>query len=170
MGCRTCDLPVAVPPHLFLPVEDVTSGRVRVKLQWKEDSNGCWICTSHRASGKTCAYAKIWKDGKTQSVHVFMYEQCFGFVPEGSVVRHTCNNPLCINPEHLKCGTPEENTRDRKDAGTWPSGERNPMHKLTLHQVESIRKSKESRRALRERYSMSKSQIGKIIGGTSWSE
>lgn len=36
---------------------------------------------------------------------------------KGLVVRHTCDNPRCINPEHLILGTRADNNRDRKERG-----------------------------------------------------
>lgn len=36
---------------------------------------------------------------------------------DGKVIRHTCDNPKCINPNHLESGTPADNMRDRDTRG-----------------------------------------------------
>jgi len=40
-----------------------------------------------------------------------------GDIPKGLVVRHSCNNPTCVNPKHLKVGTQKDNADDMVKAG-----------------------------------------------------
>lgn len=67
----------------------------------------CWIW-------KACVYGnnkygKFW-DGKNQSAaHRFSFRYFKGKIPKEKVVMHSCNNPLCVNPEHLSLGTQKEN-------------------------------------------------------------
>lgn len=49
---------------------------------------------------------------KVMKVARFIYEECFGEIPEGKTVRHTCDNAYCVNPEHLALGTKEDNHKD----------------------------------------------------------
>ena len=60
---------------------------------------------------------------------------------KGTVVRHTCDNPRCINPKHLLLGTVQDNIDDMVARGRnrGASGERNSMAKLTDEQVRVIR-------------------------------
>jgi hypothetical protein len=44
-----------------------------------------------------------------------IYEECYGEIPDGLVVRHKCDNPSCINPEHLELGTVQDNNQDKID-------------------------------------------------------
>ena len=66
-------------------------------------------------------------------IHRIVYELCFGEIPSGAVVMHKCDNPICINPEHLSIGSHAENIRDRD------LKQRHGASKLTHTQVKSIR-------------------------------
>lgn len=57
-------------------------------------------------------------------------------IPEGMVIRHSCDNPACVNPAHLVVGSQRDNIRDAIQRGRWSAppifhGERHPMAKLT---------------------------------------
>jgi hypothetical protein len=56
---------------------------------------------------------------RSLQVHKLIYETHFGPVPEGLVVRHTCDNPPCCNPEHLLIGTHKDNTNDMIERGRY---------------------------------------------------
>jgi hypothetical protein len=47
--------------------------------------------------------------------HRISYWQNIGPIPEGKIVRHTCDNPPCVNPAHLLVGTRHDNAQDRVD-------------------------------------------------------
>lgn len=49
--------------------------------------------------------------------HRYVYEQTKGEIPEGKVIRHKCDNRLCLNPDHLEVGTPTDNMMDRQLRG-----------------------------------------------------
>jgi len=49
--------------------------------------------------------------------HRFAYEQFRGPIPAGMVVRHSCDNPGCVNPDHLELGTQQENMDDMRRRG-----------------------------------------------------
>jgi len=73
---------------------------------------GCWEWTSYGRSNY--GFITIVLNGKPKSLqaHRISYELFVGPIPEGLLVRHTCDNPPCVNPEHLLTGTTTDNAQD----------------------------------------------------------
>ena len=96
---------------------------------------------------------------------------------EGLVVRHKCDNPPCVNPNHLEVGTQRDNVRDMQERGRGLVGERHPMAKLTRKQVDDIRArhvrgtsrwSPGNTRELCEEFGISDSTLSDIMRGKKW--
>ena len=90
--------------------------------------------------------------------------------PENRMTLHTCDNRRCVNPEHLYIGTAKDNSADRarRDRQARMNGEDNGFHKLSDDQVIEIARSNESNTILSARFGISKSVVGKIKNGESW--
>ena len=99
------------------------------------ESTGCWIWTgalhkgwgSYGTCGQGYAHRLSWK------IH-------HGDIPPGLYVCHRCDNPPCVNPDHLFLGNAVENMRDAVDKGRVPRGERHCCAKLTERAVRLIRR------------------------------
>ena len=63
----------------------------------------------------------------------------FGITTAERCILHSCDNPRCVNPEHLRSGTSTDNDADRVLRGRSPHGEGNPCAKLTALAVREIR-------------------------------
>ena len=106
--------------------------------------------------------------------HRLAYETWIGPIPEGHVVRHKCDNPPCINPEHLLTGTHADNSNDMVARGRTLHSERHPAARLTKAEVSEIRSGYATglvtQAQLAELYGVGQAQISRIILNTKWRE
>jgi hypothetical protein len=138
-------------------------------IEWKVYEKGCFIITSHFLDKD--GYGKFNQYGKKHFIHKYIYEECFGEVPEGMVVRHKCDNPSCINPEHLELGTQADNVADMFSRNRNPnrSNENNGRTLLTKEEVIEIRQDvKSTHVTLSKKYNVSVSCIRGIRSGRTW--
>lgn len=72
-------------------------------------------------------YGQRWYKGKNVLAHRAAYCDAHGLALEdikGQLVRHKCDNPPCVNPDHLELGTHKDNARDCIERGRRASGRR----------------------------------------------
>src|SRR6185503_14952426 len=140
----------------------------------------CWIWMGTR---NRSGYGKVKRRPKTYMAHRYVWEQINGTIPDGILVCHKCDNPPCVNPNHLFLGSPLENMRDKIRKGRFRGGrgpavaspgESNGSAKLTKKQVDEIRrdyaKGNESQQKIAMRYGMSQQMISNIVRKESWNE
>lgn len=118
--------------------------------------------------------------GRVCYLHRIAYAKAHGLDPfdMGGVVMHSCDNPRCINPEHLTLGTYAENTQDmlRKGRDYTPTGEDHYASRLTAEDVIAIRKRYIPRcringcRALGHEYNVGNHTISDIVSYKTWKE
>jgi len=131
-------------------------------------SNGCIVPTNYPLRKKD-GYIVVNRNNKTQYLHRYLYQQKYGKVSDKLVVRHLCNNPSCINMEHLIVGSQKDNIHDEIERNTFVRGQKNGMAKLKNEEVLEIRKIKGlSMYELAKKYNVSKSVIYSIQNNTTW--
>lgn len=94
-------------------------------------------------------------------------------VPKGLWVLHRCDNPSCVNPDHLFIGTPKDNSQDMIRKGRQGTktnyGEKNGSSKLTQAQVDEIRNRLDIKPSLfAHKYGVSKNCIYRIRNNQNW--
>lgn len=143
--------------------------RKRRTITW-EKIGECFICTSHKPN--THGYPGLWKNGRPHNMHRVLFEETFGPLPEGQIVRHKCDIRMCINLEHMEPGTPADNSNDMRVRGrcNTPRGETRADSKLTLKQVNEIASSSETQQTLAEKYGINQSTVSRIKNGLRWPE
>lgn len=103
---------------------------------WTVTDSGCW---EWRGSVLVVGYGQFRTQGVSYTAHRVAYEHWVGPIPEGHVVRHKCDNPPCMNPDHLEPGTPADNSADCVARGRSLKGALSPSAKLTADEVREIR-------------------------------
>lgn len=133
-------------------------------------------CIDHGQKGSADGYGRSRYKGKTTGSHRSAYCKHhhleLGSI-DGLVVRHKCNNPRCINPEHLKLGTASDNMQDRERSKNHVRGTQNPQAKLTEAEVLSIReryKAGETQVSIAKSFGVRQGYISNIINGRIWRE
>lgn len=150
------------------------SARLRIFLAnvMPEPNSGCWLWIG---ATKANGYGNCSDGERSRNAHRLSYELHVGEIPAGMVIRHRCDTPSCVNPDHLVPGTQRENIQDciakgRARRGVF-AGEDGHFAKLTEAQVEEIRRAPRSygyRKVLAERFGVSASAISKVVGRASW--
>jgi hypothetical protein len=113
--------------------------------------------------------------GGQQLAHRAAWEVVHGQIPARMSVCHHCDNPPCVNPDHLFLGTHADNMRDLRDKGRRRGKHRGPNHvrtHLTERDVQIIRvlcRIGYTSKEVGQRYNMSESGIQNIRKGRSWS-
>lgn len=154
----------------------------------EDPETGCW--NWKRARTKGYAIARLDGGRSPNRVARFVYQVLHGKLPTTVVVRHTCDNPACVNPLHLIRGTQKENIADSIERGRWKGGtsggacrgggarndnfvgSNSPNAKLSEDDVMVIKKWCASGvlkvRAIAEVYEVTAATIYRIVRGDGW--
>lgn len=129
-------------------------------------STDCWVWTGTRnraGYGVVCIK-------RNRSAHRTAYEVFVGPIPSDLIVCHKCDNPPCVNPEHLFLGTQQDNATDSKNKGRRArlSGEECATSKLSEAQVIAIRKDPRGCERIARDYGITARNVRHIITRYTW--
>ncbi len=112
-------------------------------------------------------YGIVYWNGKSTIASKVVCDSVHG-LGDGLETAHSCGNPVCVNPSHLRPATSSENKADKKIHGTAMCGERHPRAKLTEADVREIRTSGKRQSVLAREFGVTDKAISNILHRVSW--
>ncbi len=136
-----------------------------------KNENGCILWN---AGGTAAGYGTLHSDDckKTIYAHRYAWERINGPIPEGLDILHSCDNPGCINPDHLTPGTHAQNMADSVSRDRHARGERNGHAKLSDKEILEIRtlyaEGKLFQKEIAAKFGIDQGHVSHIVNGQAW--
>lgn len=143
----------------------------------KQGPEECWEWQAATHRHGYGAFGVGGRDGKMARAHRISYKLHKGPIPDGCYVLHHCDNPPCVNPDHLYVGTQTDNMQDavERDRGVGSPGmpgETHPQAKVTEADVREMRQRYEeepvSQYDLADQYGLTQSTVSDILRREIW--
>jgi hypothetical protein len=140
----------------------------------KTAPNGCWVWTANR-NNKGYGMFRPGGIAPKELAHRLSYQDAKGEIPKGAFILHSCDNPACVNPDHLRVGSAKQNVADmdkrKRRVSTPLRGEDNPTSLLAQSEVIDLRKSYiagDSIPGICARFGVSRHSLTDYTSGRSW--
>jgi hypothetical protein len=130
-------------------------------------TDGCWEWTGAKSS---YGHGNIKIDGIARGAHRVVLELEGIDVPSGMVVRHNCDNPSCVNPDHLRLGSQGDNVQDMHDRKRHKILRGSRMSLDDAIEIRALVKAGAKQRDLAKDYGVSPQYINSIVKHRKWRE
>lgn len=135
------------------------------RMSMPEPNSGCWLWLG---ASSPIGHGSVAVFGKVKRAHRVSWEVYRGPIPQGMCVCHKCDNPYCVNPDHLFLGTQTDNLRDMKQKRRHAFGSKNGMARLTPEKIIAIRADKRKPRFIAADYGISANHVWQIKSRARW--
>lgn len=142
-------------------VDDIKRRQLFYEKIMPEPMSGCWIWTG---SIGTHGYGWFKFRGKAETSHRVSYILHKGEIAKNLMVRHTCDNRWCVNPDHLLSGTSKDNVEDMYRRGGGKKFVKEDVIEIKRMANSGIKVS-----IIASKMGVNRSCIYKILSGESWS-
>lgn len=122
----------------------------------------CWLWLKGKIPS---GYGQLRVDGGNMLAHRFSYELVNGLISSDLCVCHRCDNPPCVNPDHLWAGTHQENMEDMANKNRARNGGNGPPSKLTHSQIVAIFNDERTYKKIAEDYLINVASVCMIKSG-----
>ena len=143
------------------------------KIKPPKNENDCWEWIAFKDKD---GYGKISlreRNRKSYNAHRFSYELYYGSIPPGLDVLHNCDNPPCVNPNHLFLGTNKDNKQDAVNKNRHAHGSTHGNSVLTDELVREIlikiyNNDFQNVNQIANQYNIDRTVISGILTGKMW--
>jgi len=155
----------------------LTTQTIKDRVQISD--SGCWMWSGARKNCRrgTHRYGWVTFNGKQMSAHRAVWILFYGEIENGKVICHRCDEPGCVNPDHLFIGTQADNVvdmivkgRNRVGSAVRKSDGRPVRSKLSdndIALVRSLRALGVWQKDIAKNFNVSQSCISNILNGKS---
>lgn len=140
----------------------------KLRIGARRVASGCW---EWQRGTDVKGYAVFRHEAKRHKAYRAAWQVHRGDIPDGAYVCHTCDNPLCVNPDHLFLGTHADNMADMRRKKRHARGETSPRAKLTeadVSEMRSLGASGWTNPDLSKRFGVSRSTVSSILARRYW--
>ena len=141
----------------------------------KRTEDECWNWTGAKSSKGYGFIGAGGAGGKMIGAHRVSYQLANGDLTDSYFVLHSCDNPSCVNPKHLRKGTNSENIQEAFDKGRKVApvayGENNSRSKLTVEKVKFIKSNPQlGHKEIADMFGLSPNCIRGVRIGRTWKD
>lgn len=136
------------------PIEDQIKGRI-----CHDEKTGCWEWNGAKTSA---GYGQIRHKNKALYVHIIMYKKYHGEDSKGREVLHKCDNPSCVNPDHLCAGSHLDNMHDAMKKGRINA---TPLSDRDVMSIRERHRNGERQCVLAREYGTHESYVSRLVRG-----
>jgi HNH endonuclease len=142
-----------------------------------DKTGDCWLWVGERRPNGYGRFYLGFFNGKitTISAHRYAWQRANRPLLPGEVIRHICDNPPCVRPDHLLAGSHRDNVHDAIARGRITQGFRKgekhlaaKLHDTDIPQIRSLLDAGVSQRKIADQFGVNPSQISRIAAGVRW--